>query len=374
MRCIQCGIDNKLRERSANLGRCKACGHPFAFEPKTVSNPLQCTDTFFAKLIQDLSVNNTLFFTEKQLHYLLNRRLEQKANRPINALQGTGGLLLFLGFFTIYSKAGLLLIPFGAAMWLLGWWEKRQERRLQPKIFRVPHPTFVQWLQRWRQVNGDPETLLPSVRPETPSPASIAVSPEVSDYSFDRVVVCQQDIVAHLLIANNLHFEHNCAVISLNGYPFGIFDTVMEMLQRNPNLSVYALHDASPDGVQLTTTLRLSQWFPNPNIAIYDLGLSPRQALAMNNPFVLSSGASGIRANNLPEEIRQSLSEEELNWLLAGNYLELESFGPKKLLQVVSRGINLNRQGASSSNDSDSSWGDSDPYSDSQIFVVSSFG
>ena len=372
MKCIQCGVDNKLRERSANLGRCKACGHPFAFEPKTVSNPRQCTDTFFAKLIQDLSVNDTLFFTEKQLYYLLNRRIEQKANRPINGFQGTGFLLLLVGFFTIYAKAGMLLIPLGAAIWMWGWWEKRQEIRPQPKTFKVFQPTFLQWIQRWRQVNGNPEKLLSSVRPETSSTTTIAISTEVSDYSFDRVVVCEQDSIAHLLIANNLHFEHNCAVVSLNGYPFGIFDTVMEMLQRNPNLSVYALHDASPNGVKLATTLRLSQWFPNPTIAIYDLGLSPRQVMAMNNPFVLSSGASGIRAKNLPEDIRQPLSAEELNWLLAGNYLELESFVPKKLLQVVSRGISLNRQGVSASADSDSSWVDID--SDSQVFIVSSFG
>ncbi|MEO1378122.1 MAG: hypothetical protein AAFW70_28385, partial [Cyanobacteria bacterium J06635_10] len=74
MKCINCGTDNTFKERLANSRRCKNCSHPFVFEPKTMSG-VRFTDKFFAQLISDISVNNTLKFTEQQLFYLLNKRL-----------------------------------------------------------------------------------------------------------------------------------------------------------------------------------------------------------------------------------------------------------------------------------------------------------
>ena len=37
--------------------------------------------------------------------------------------------------------------------------------------------------------------------------------------------------------------------------------------------------------------------------------------------------------------MRQNLSAEELEWLELGNFVELESFTPRRLLQIVSQGI-----------------------------------
>jgi DNA-directed RNA polymerase subunit RPC12/RpoP len=71
MKCIQCGTDNKLKERYENQGRCKNCGHEFAFE-LTTATPYylsKLTDTFFQNLIIGISVNNTFNFTSKQLFY-----------------------------------------------------------------------------------------------------------------------------------------------------------------------------------------------------------------------------------------------------------------------------------------------------------------
>ncbi|MEH1882905.1 hypothetical protein [Nostoc sp.] len=78
MKCINCGTDNKLKDRTANQGRCLKCNHPFAFEPTNMSN-IKITDPFFAKAIADISANNTLFFTPKQLLYFLDNRLRSKS-------------------------------------------------------------------------------------------------------------------------------------------------------------------------------------------------------------------------------------------------------------------------------------------------------
>ena len=317
-----------------------------------MSASLCFTDVFFAKLIQDLSVNGTLFFTEKQLYYLLNRRIVQQRLRAVEILNLLIGFL-GIAFFIVMMAIGLslgdifsgiaraaIIIPVMILVFGGSGWAKRKLQQQQHETFQVDRPTFLQCIQRWRQVNSMPKLLPPPHQEASP----VAVSPEVSDYSFNRVVVCEHDSIAHLLIANNLHCERKCAVISLQGYPSRIFDTVMEMLQRNPCLSVYALYDASPAGVRLPEILRLDKWFPDPNITIYDLGLLPRQAMAINNPDAKRSDRSAQQASRIPERIRQTLSSEEMDWLLAGNYLELESFSPQNLLRGVSRGLIRSRQ------------------------------
>ncbi|MEO3706033.1 hypothetical protein [Trichormus azollae] len=78
-------------------------------------------------------------------------------------------------------------------------------------------------------------------------------------YTFNRLVVCDNSSVAQLLIANNFHFESNCAILSITGCPQRIFSTTMQMLRPNPDLKVYALHDYSPKGISLAHRLRTSE-------------------------------------------------------------------------------------------------------------------
>lgn len=373
MKCIECGVDNTLKDRTSNQGHCKSCGHRFAFEPTTMRPPLKFTDGFFAKMIDDLSFGGTLFFTRQQLYNLFVRRLERKANSGQGVLQGCGCFLLIIGTPGLFAGFGFVAVPVGALLLALSWWLKRRQRQQQPKTFNLSQAKFDQFFQSWQRANGVPEKLLPPVS-TTASAAPAAISPDISEYSFDRVVVCEHDRIAQLLIANNLHFEHSCAVVSLRGYPADIFDTVMEMLRRNPDLSVYTLHDASAAGVRMTETLRLDRWFPNPEVAIYDLGLLPQQVLAMQNPFVKRSETYAQQAQRLPDLVQQHLSPEELEWLRQGNYLPLEMFGPQKLLQVISQGINRSRlQAEGIDSEMASSW-NSDGTDSTMIFLAGGFG
>jgi hypothetical protein len=201
--------------------------------------------------------------------------------------------------------------------------------------------------------------------------ANTAVSPDVSAYSFDRLVVCDRPEIAQFLIANNFHFENNCAVLSITGYPQSIFDTTMEMLRRNPDLKVYALHDCTPRGIGLVDHLRTSpNWFSDSSAIIIDIGILPRQIIAAgDNMFVLSSESSARDAVQLPPAIRQDLSAEELEWLELGNFVELESFSPQKLIQILNRGIAGSRDLGSDDSSLILLGG-----TDSSIYVVDSFG
>jgi hypothetical protein len=55
--------------------------------------------------------------------------------------------------------------------------------------------------------------------------------------------------------------------------------------------------------------------------------------------FVQSSDTSAQTAKQLPAPVREQLSTEELDWLESGKFVELESFTPQKLMQVVTQGI-----------------------------------
>ena len=403
MKCINCGTDNKLKDRTANRGRCLRCNHQFAFEPTGMTG-VKITDPMFAKAIADISVNDTLFFTPKQLFYLLHKRSRAKSE-VFETLPGyiytnigcgifllililiifPGGSIYFiwemfvinsvllLGTFNAsrsseypYKKRqkfaknlliwGGIVLVFGIGVSLLsnsfplflassaigmlsiyGGTRKIDKKPAKSQEFTIELNQFQGWLNTWTAINSMTK-LLPPPRALN---ANTAVSPDVSAYSFDRLVVCDRPEIAQFLIANNFHFENNCAVLSITGYPQNIFDTTMEMLRRNPDLKVYALHDCTPRGIGLVDRLRTSpNWFSDSSAIIIDLGLLPRQIIAAgDNIFVLSSESSARDAVQLPPAIRQDLSAEELEWLDLGNYVELEFFSAQRLIQILNRGI-----------------------------------
>jgi hypothetical protein len=347
MKCIQCNADNDLRDRTRNHGRCCKCKHPFAFEPTTMKAKLRFTDGFFAKALADISANDTLYFTRRQLLYLLEKRLLRKARIvPAGCLQlliilaGFVGMVLVPkglgGFIPIYLIFSTIFIVSLAVMF--------ERRFLRPKKINkrilITDAMLDIWLKRWEQFNGSPARLLSP--PSAPASLAIAdVGNDITAYSFDRVLVCDSVAIAQLLIANNIHFEHNCAVLSIGGYPQAIFATTMAMLRRNPDLQVIALHNCSPPGVALINQLRTSpDWYLDSTQVIFDLGMIPRQiAAARGQAYIQVSADSAQNAREMPPEVSQQLTTTELEWLKAGYFVDLESFTPKKLMQIVSYGI-----------------------------------
>jgi hypothetical protein len=437
MKCINCGTDNKLKDRTANQGRCLKCNHPFVFEPTSMLN-VKITDSMFSKTLADISASHTLYFTPKQLLYFLDNRVRKKAFQPIvfwflylfwnvwvtgfagqftaafipnsvlvvnlvcqavtiwnlfnntnssrlnnasrkasaKTLQRLGVVILVVGIsaslfelksfpvFCIVVILGLLSIFLGT----------RQLGNVEnlPQELLFPSTDLDSWLTKWQQINGKVDKVLTSQQEQI---APTSINPDITAYSFDRLVVCDSANIAKLLIANNFHFENNCAILSITGYPQSIFNTTMEMLRRNPDLKVYAIHDCSSKGVSLVHHLRTSEkWFLNSNVTIIDLGLLPRQIIASQGKmFTRFSSQLKEEAKKLSVDIRLTLTAEELAWLDTGNFVELESFTPQKLIQVLRHGIS----GSLNLESDDSSIiliGDSGINSGNDIYMVESFG
>jgi hypothetical protein len=345
MRCIECNTDNTLQDRTDNLGRCKKCGHDFVFEPKIMLSKVTITDVFFARLITKISANETLFFTSSQLYYLLNMRLQAYVNKNDLATAFLFLLFIIVSLIANIDKARvtetiiIALIGVGGIFYFVG---KTLKKRKVSDPLVINREQFNRWLARWNSINNPPEKLLPI--PETNNLPALP-NLDVTAYSFDRVVVCDTPEIAQLLISNNFHFENNCAILSIDGYPQSIFTITMEMLRRNLELKVYALHDCSPRGIQLVSRLRQDDsWFPNLAIPIIDVGILPRQIIDNTNLLTLQSDESAELARQLPADVRSTLNPNELSWLDAGCYLELEFFSPQKLIRILQRAISENRE------------------------------
>lgn len=363
---------------------------------------VKVTDGMFAKAIADLSANDTLYFTPKQLFYLLDKRLQGKqAFGGVAILFLWGGLTLFLFAIVVVPtlpegnpwpllapgivnllfllvlrhlsttrsasvKArriaarcltiqgivifllGLILsvttqlfpvFAYGVVVGLLGIYLGIRHAKVQLNTAQQSLLNLDQvqgWISSWQRINPTSKLLAPPQENALPA----AINPDVTAYSFDRLVVTDTAAIAQLLIANNFHFENNCAILSITGYPQSIFQTTMDMLHRNPDLKVYALHDCTARGISLVHHLQSSpQWFANRTVEVFDVGLVPRQILALPNVLIQQSAEFASAAKQLPASLRQNFAPDELAWLDDGNAVLLESFTPQRLIQALNRGI-----------------------------------
>jgi DNA-directed RNA polymerase subunit RPC12/RpoP len=339
MKCIHCGSDSKLKDRKANDRRCTQCSHRFAFEPTTDTRKV--SDGLFQRCVQEVSGDGTLFFTEKQLCYELNRRLLRKIAyipSPFSigaGICGAGGVVgIMMGtaiLLPIGLLAGITTLIVGAAV---------GKKTPKPRRAIILRQEFREkYLGPYVLTHGPIEKLKGEVTgPRRPISTS-AVSDMPSDlasYSFDRVLVTDDATIASMLVANRFHFENNCAILSLDGrFPEnGRFAMILQMLKRNPDLTVFGIHDASIDGLQLPLLLRTEPWFPERSVRVVDLGLRPLHV--MKGGFLLTTAKAAL----LPTEIESRLTPEEADWLKQGNVAELASLRPARLMRAIYQGFN----------------------------------
>ncbi len=340
MKCIHCGSDTKYKERQANGNRCIACKHPFAFEPKNDTRPV--ADGLFERVIKDVSGDDTLFFTEQQLWYEFNRRLLHKQvfmSRPF----GIAVLASVSGSLVIGGALGLpWLIPVGIvgaiATGIVGVQMGKKRPRIRYCIVTLSD-FRRQYLQKWIGAHGPIARLLqPPKRSVRASFNYSDVPPDLTGYSFDRVLVCESAEVAAMLVANRFHFENNCAILSLDRqFPEGgRFEAILNMLRRNPRLFVFALHDATSQGITVPERLRGPNWFPDSQSAfIVDLGLRPKHLINTNVPLINSPTDV-----SLPPNASMLLAPDEIAWLKAGNQGQVEALRPARLMRAVYQGFN----------------------------------
>jgi hypothetical protein len=346
--CARCGRDSKARERSGGL--CPSCHKEFAFAP---GGPF--TDRAFASAIDAVSASGHLRWGVEHLCYDLARRMGKRTPfARILGLVGCGlvavastalaALLLGGAFVVGLASRGahgsgngpvlLAIIGTGAALFA-GWCWIRLARTPRPHFLLLTPAVFEPLWQRWLAVHGTPAGLI--VRRQSTTPKKRPAEADIGDYSFDRAVICDRSRTVDLLLANNFHFENNCAVLAISGYPAGPFETVRAMLKRNPKLHVFALHDATPNGCRMAHRLAHdSEWFQG-HVPVTDVGLRPRHAAPLDG-LLLPAGEGPVVAG-------QGLTDEEALWL-STYALELAAIRPEQVLKRLYAAINQKKDDA----------------------------
>lgn len=315
MICIQCNRDSKYKDRAERT--CPYCMHAFAFEPRKGD---KLTDKAFQTAILQVSANGKLRWGVEHLYYEVARRYR---NRTVLVTLVAGAVLTIA--LTVIAKSGWAFVLGAVATVALAIWLKL--RSLDGSTIRLSQRDFDAMWKRWIEVHGAPAGLI--VRAAQP-PKPQALAADVGDYSFDRAVICDRARTVDLLIANNFHFENNCAVLAMNGYPAHAFDTVRKMLLRNPRLQVYALHDASAVGCRISHRLANdAEWFKN-RARVIDVGMRPSQAKPISKLCLPAAG---------PVSAGQGTTAREAKWLSRLS-LELAAFRPEHILKALFRAIN----------------------------------
>jgi hypothetical protein len=340
VKCIRCGHDSKYKDRSA--GRCPGCQGVFAFEPQK-KDPV--TDGGFQAAIDAVSASGRVRWGVEHLHYEIARR-RRRRRFPV-ALR----IVLFVVGMVVGTAIrswviGLIVAGLAAVGLPL------LIRGLASPTLAITTDEFDRLWKRWQGTHGAPKGVI--VRRSHPiGPRS--AEPDLADYSFDRAVICDRARTVDLLVANNFHFENNCAVLSIGGYPPGPFETIRAMLRRNPRLQVFALHDATPAGCRLAHQLTTSpEWFQHlPHVT--DVGLRPAQAGPFKGLYLAS--ASG------PVFAGDGITAKEAAWL-SSHALELAAIRPEQVLKRLFRAINRASEQKRDGDDSDESiWQDTSSFS-----------
>ncbi|MBA3818046.1 MAG: hypothetical protein H0X17_04095 [Deltaproteobacteria bacterium] len=300
MKCSKCQADCTYPQRSD--GRCPTCRHHFAFEPRTGAI---ISDAGFESAISAVSSKGSVRFLPAHVYYELARR--KKGRAPRTFLYTVGGMAALAGIFAtpLFLLGTAACIGIGLLM--------------PPKVtVNVDRSTFDQMWRRWLDVHGAPKGLI--VRREaTGAPYRHS---DIQHYSFDRAVICDRSETVDLLLANNFHFENNCAVLAITGYPEHAFSTVREMLKNNPRLSVFALHDATPEGCGLAHKLASDErWFRG-SARVVEVGIRPAHARTLR----------GVWRDATTPVNTAVVTEDERRWL--ANYTcELAAIRPEQVIK-----------------------------------------
>lgn len=323
MLCVRCQTDSKYPERRDR--RCPKCGGAFAFEPRE-GDPL--SDRQMQRAIEVVSSEGEVWWNEDHLYFELGRRMTLTARRRARLLAVVGGLPALLFFLAGAWWVGLLPLLFGVVQAV------RSLRRVEDVW---PRSRFEPLFARWTIAHGRPTKLIVR-RPLPPPDAQRALDPDIASYSFDRAVICDRARTVDVLLANQFHFENNCAVLGIGGYPQATFALVRAMLKQNPRLKVYVLHDASPAGC--ATAARVAkdgEWFEG-RVRVVDVGLSPRQAMAMPKALWTQGPTTTLRLDD------RAYTDRERRWLEAGWSVELAVIRPEQIVKRLFRAIAEERE------------------------------
>ncbi|WP_254407099.1 hypothetical protein [Streptomyces sp. GMY02] len=205
----------------------------------------------------------------------------------------------------------------------------------------VRYERFEEALRRYGEVPGLLEPVpVPVAEAEdrtVQAPPREPAEPDLYDYGLPRLLVCQSRSVARMLLANDVHLEAACPVLTPDGLPLD--PRLVAGLGRVDGATVHVLHDASTAGLALVARVRESvASAPGARaVRVASMGLVPRHAAALHLTSPRGP-APDPEGPGLPTE-HVALRPRERDWLAEGRFAEVEAVPPARLLRTVLRQV-----------------------------------
>ena len=265
MKCPQCSRNHRLRRHGM---KCRYCHYHFCFNPKA-QGTRRLTDGKFLACVRAASQNDTTYFTRNQLYAVYCRRLRKS---PVTSLV-IGGVLLMVAAGTYFiarhdnpevrgvdyvlGVAGIIVIGFGQYIARQG----------------IPRQYFDFVLGRWLGHGRKLDRLLEQPSLHEPPPEWNEL--DIYDYGVERLLIVEHDLLVDLFVKNGVHAEQRMLVISESGYPDYLMEVARRLLDEQPDLPVFLLHDATAHGTAMQERLLSSGMLPVESHPLVDLGMRP---------------------------------------------------------------------------------------------------
>lgn len=321
MICPECNTKTPNRYFS---GRCTKCGYNTVFK---VNDESKIADNFLVKKVKAISSNDWYYFTSKQLYYylILSKTYTKSAGYIVSAIFSVIAVLIFSFFFPF--NLFILIVTF-----ILIFLAISNNKKI---IFPYDFNKFKEIvIKRWELHKG----IIKNLIREEDLKFNLTKFDDISNYSFDALLITGDNETANFLIKNDFHFKNKTAIVSINQYPQHMFPYVIEQVKNNLNIPVFLVHDADILGVQIYNKVK-NNWFKNTDIKLYDLGLHPYHVLKNKKKIELK------RENvTMPDIDLSNYSEKEQNWLKSGYYTELAIIPPVKLINILEYAVNLYKE------------------------------
>lgn len=268
MKCPECE-HNQLRGQHGM--KCKSCGYQFIFDPKShYCGSKRMTDGYFIKCIDKISRNNTYFYTEDELYCYM-------AQKTKSSFIGCFFLTIFLSVFitaflhTIFDTGMLPAFILFTIFTLLNIYISRKalsRRRWNKYLKRWKTQTILYKHQKdvLAGLISEPQLI------EQPSSTS---EQDIYEYGAGKLLICEHDIQVDWLVKNQFHTQNGVVVMAESGYPHYLTDKVKSLIESNPSLEIYLLHNAGKQGESMVSrvTNPTSKWNLSQR-SYFDLGLT----------------------------------------------------------------------------------------------------
>ncbi len=262
MKCPEC---HKNHKKSLGL-RC-GCGYRFTLIPDRDG----MGDGAFLALVRRASGNGTYVFTMNQLHaaQVFGRRKRQ----PVGFFGVFFGLGLgFVGAMPLMegNMEGAAVLAVSAVLVLIGVLVLRGRHTV------LDQANLKSIVRKWEGAKGKVPGLLKKHTLKKPPPD--LGEGDVHDYGVEFMLVVQREELVDWLVLNHFHADNRAMVLTASGYPEYLHDTAVRMLKEIPDLPVFVLHDATPEGVAMGRAVTdgattVAYWLRDRNAV--DLGLFP---------------------------------------------------------------------------------------------------